>query len=196
MTRTQNRRLALLLVLAMAVLMIASQAAEAQSTFNFGQFMAGRLAEHEDGYVFVHNPTNVEMYAMAIVYDSLGVLIPTFGTDGCAGAVLPPHGNPDQEFQDFDTNDSPDGPYHYEVLAVPASSEGGSAGAISSNFGVTTLKRQAEPGRAIDHRVFDVPDDDTLACICCEVDLDGEDLDIFDAFGVDCSDLEGSISCS
>ena len=164
--------------------------AGAQQYFNYGQFMTGRFPTNHygaGGYVHVGNPGDLEMYAVAIIYNGAGELETLYRDGGCEGAIIPPHGNDFSHLRNEEENDlgDPGVPVHYEVIAVPSSATD-RAGEISPDLGVLAQKSRFEQGRAVDPAAFHLGPQATV-CVCCALAEDGQRLDLFSGFGIDCS---------
>lgn len=157
---------------------------------DFGQFIVGTLS---DDYHPVHiaNPTGREMYALMIRYDHDGSLDTEAGWDdgdtengGCEGAVVPPHG-----FVKELVFDGADYKTLYEMITVPTDTgEYDRTGRGDLGLIVRSMKNQQ--GRAISPGFFRLPigADRTalIACICDELELDGQPDDLFSELGISC----------
>ena len=167
--------------------------ASAQQYFNYGQFMTGRFPTNHygaGGYVHVGNPTDLEMYAVAIIYRGTGELETNYRDGGCEGAVIPAHGNDFSHLRNEEENDlgEPGVPVHYEVIAVPSSATD-RAGEVSPELGVLSQKSRFEQGRAVDPGAFHL-DAQANLCVCCALAEDEQNMDLFSGFGIECADYD------
>ena len=176
--------------------------AAAQTIDGFGQFIVAKLAgdSHggDSGRIFLGNPTDRPVFSLVIVYDPDGELVTEFGSGGCEGAVLRPHGgasflgdNPDGGFPDTDL-------HALEVITV----RNNVSDPLYGRFGNALQLQQVGAYLKGSHKIrslavrpsaFHLPTgeqkDLLIDCACVEVDAFNLGNDLLEEVGIFCPDL-------